>query len=73
MQKVSLMLMVVVFSTFFTTFSHTHTNTRRTHTQTRDFLLVGRRKGKVPSSNWKKQQKKEAEKTANCESIFDFT
>lgn len=72
MQKVSLMLMVVVFSTFFTTFSHTHTNTRRTHTQTRDFLLVGRRKGKVPSSNWK-QKKKEAEKTAKCESIFDFT
>lgn len=72
MQKVSLMLMVVVFSTFFTTFSHTRIHDEHTHKHVTFFQWDAGRVKCLPPIE-KKQQKKEAEKTANCESIFDFT
>lgn len=59
MQKVSLMLMVVVFSTFFTTFSHTRIHDEHTHKHVTFFQWdAGRVKCLPPIENRKRRRQK---------------
>lgn len=59
MQKVSLMLMVVVFSTFFTTFSHTRIHDKHTHKHVTFFQWdAGRVKCLPPIENRKRRRQK---------------